>query len=158
MVLVDADGRLVVICFMEHILAHIPAGGSCAAAPDILSLDPFGYKAMKSENKTKIFVQRTEDIPRCGHWVILDNKSIYIPGDERSRSAPGHGYPESTERYVSYVAYLDREEFEEDLKRCSEDSEFTGRGIYVAGSYAIQRTVGLIPPDDSRFNTTGGFR
>ena len=97
---------------------------------------------------SKIYVNKTEDIPLGGHWAILDNNSVDIPGDERSRSAPGHGYPEHTEYFVSYVAFTDRAEFEEELKRLVKNPVDSAhvRGIYVAGSYAVQHTVGLIPP------------
>lgn len=30
-------------------------------------------------------------------YLLITSKTIYIPGDERSRTNPGHGYPESTE-------------------------------------------------------------
>lgn len=36
------------------------------------------------------------DIPKNA-FVILKPKSIHIPGDERSRTNPGHGYPATTE-------------------------------------------------------------
>ena len=28
-------------------------------------------------------------------WMIITTESVYTPGDERSRTHPGHGYPES---------------------------------------------------------------
>lgn len=45
------------------------------------------------------------DIPDGPHWAIIQTRSITIPGDERSRTAPGHGYPEHTETVVSYTAF-----------------------------------------------------
>lgn len=30
-------------------------------------------------------------------YLLIESKTIYIPGDERSRTNPGHGYPESVE-------------------------------------------------------------
>ncbi len=38
--------------------------------------------------------------------------TIYIPGDERSRTNPGHGYPESNEPVVRYTVFESREEME----------------------------------------------
>lgn len=35
------------------------------------------------------------DIPKKEHWAILDFVTVHIPGDERSRTNPGHGYPAS---------------------------------------------------------------
>lgn len=51
-------------------------------------------------------------IPEIEHWAIITSKTIYIPGDERSRTNPGHGYPESTEESISYEAFTDYDEFE----------------------------------------------
>jgi hypothetical protein len=39
-------------------------------------------------------------------YLILEPKSVTIPGDERSRTNPGHGYPEHT------VKSFDVHEFE----------------------------------------------
>lgn len=41
-------------------------------------------------------VYRQEDLPVGKHWVILTFEDIYIPGDERSKTNPGHGYGPST--------------------------------------------------------------
>jgi len=58
-----------------------------------------------------------KDIPVEDHFVILEFYSIHIPGDERSRTCPGHGYPESIERAVRYIAFTDQLEWENDIKR-----------------------------------------
>jgi hypothetical protein len=63
------------------------------------------------------YVNRLEDLPREAHFVIMKQSSYYTPGDERSRTNPGHGYPASTEYYVSYVAYTDRKEWEAEIDR-----------------------------------------
>jgi hypothetical protein len=52
------------------------------------------------------------DIPTGPHFAILGQTSVYIPGDERSRTHPGHGYPASTEYYITYRAFTDRAEWE----------------------------------------------
>jgi hypothetical protein len=59
----------------------------------------------------KIVVSSTDDIPNTKHWAILTSKSITIPGDERSRSCPGHGYPERVVNYVTYTAYADHDQW-----------------------------------------------
>ena len=43
-------------------------------------------------------VEKPEEMPKGEHFVILGmyTSSYTIPGDERSRTNPGHGYPEST--------------------------------------------------------------
>ncbi len=55
-------------------------------------------------------------IPSTEHFAILTEVSVYIPGDERSQSHPGHGYPASTETYLSYEAFTDRALWEEKVQ------------------------------------------
>ena len=52
------------------------------------------------------------DIPTTEHFAIITFSSISIPGDERSRTNPGHGYSASTERVVHYTVYADQDEWE----------------------------------------------
>jgi hypothetical protein len=65
----------------------------------------FLSKFFHTINKIKF----TSDIPPTPHWaVIVDQKEKFdIPGDERSRSNTGHGYPARTEtvEYLSYYAF-----------------------------------------------------
>jgi hypothetical protein len=46
-------------------------------------------------------VKGPDDVPIGPHFavIIYGKRSIYIEGDERSRTAPGHGYPAHTERF-----------------------------------------------------------
>lgn len=57
------------------------------------------------------------DIPKEPHYAILSSKSTYIPGDERSRTHPGHGYPESTEYSWDYIVFPDRATWESEVKK-----------------------------------------
>jgi hypothetical protein len=51
-------------------------------------------------------------IPDCEHWAIITTTSTYVPGDERSRTNPGHGYPEHTVESINYDAYTDYAKFQ----------------------------------------------
>ena len=42
------------------------------------------------------------DIPEVEHWAIIETENIFIPGDERSKTNPGHGYPASIESVIKY--------------------------------------------------------
>lgn len=80
------------------------------------------------------YAHQCSDIPKSEHWVILESDSVTIPGDERSRTNPGHGYPESTNHYLSYEVYLTKEKFQESLTH--KLSQKWGKpcvGIHVAG-------------------------
>jgi hypothetical protein len=67
---------------------------------------------------------RSSQIPKVDHWAIIGDGSVYVPGDERSRTAPGHGYSASTEYYCEYTAYLDQDEW----TRAIYDLTFPGFG------------------------------
>lgn len=58
-----------------------------------------------------IFVHTKDQMPKGAHWAIIKFGRIHIPGDERSRTHPGHGYPERDEPNLTYQAYLDEEDW-----------------------------------------------
>jgi hypothetical protein len=57
------------------------------------------------------------DIPRDAHWAIIETTSVSIPGDERSRANPGHGYPASTETFIAYRAFPSKAEWTTEIER-----------------------------------------
>ena len=77
-----------------------------------------------------IFVSKKEDMPQQEHWAILKFTTIHIPGDERSRTHPGHGYPAGNEPVVKYEAYLMREDWEAAIQEL--EKERIGSPQYVA--------------------------
>ena len=83
--------------------------------------------------KTKYYVKNQADVPTDQHWAILTFTSVHIPGDERSRTNPGHGYPASTERYVEYTAFTNEEEWEAEIKLLEER--------HVRTSYSAMRVT-----------------
>lgn len=62
------------------------------------------------------YVSDLKDIPTELHWAIIEIVSVYTPADERSKSCPGHGYPESTDNYIKYEVYFTQEKWEEAIK------------------------------------------
>lgn len=50
------------------------------------------------------------DIPTLEHFAILEFESVHIP-------AEGHGYSASTQNYTTYIAFTDRDEWAEEVKR-----------------------------------------
>jgi hypothetical protein len=64
-----------------------------------------------------IYVHKKEHAPKVEHWAIFKFSTINIPGDERSRQAPGHGYPAHDEPVVNYEAYLDQAEWVAEVSR-----------------------------------------
>ncbi len=57
------------------------------------------------------YITSAHQMPSGTHFVILHFSSIYIPGDERSRNHPGHGYPESNQPIVNYIIFDTEDEW-----------------------------------------------
>jgi len=96
---------------------------------------------------TKIYCHRASDIPAGEHWAIITSRSVSIPGDERSRTAPGHGYPAHSEHFVQYVSYTNQAEFEADLLAALGDPNSSARGFHVQGAYRQIRKLELAAPE-----------
>jgi hypothetical protein len=79
------------------------------------------------------------DVPASPHFAIIRTTSVTIPGDERSRTHPGHGYPENTERFVTYRAFADRDEWEAEIRELSNRQE-NFRALVVTPAKVITAT------------------
>lgn len=56
---------------------------------------------------------RFKETARTGpHFAALVFSTIHIPGDERSRTNPGHGYPAENKPVAEYIAFDSRDEME----------------------------------------------
>ena len=74
---------------------------------------------------SKIHVTSISKLPEGFHWVILEDSSVNVPGDERSRTNPGHGYPAHSVNYMVYTAYSNAVEWRRDiLKREKNDNHY----------------------------------
>jgi len=62
------------------------------------------------------YVNQLSDVPIGSHFAILRFKRTYIPGDERSRTHPGHGYPAHTETSVTYQVFVDEIEWRNEIE------------------------------------------
>ena len=71
-------------------------------------------------------VEGPEDVPVEKHWAILifRTESIHVPGDERSRQCPGHGYPAHTRtsKTYEYWAAMDQETLKQALLELEEEN------------------------------------
>jgi hypothetical protein len=93
-------------------------------------------------------VNGPNDIPEGHHYAILIFKStsVYIPGDERSRTNPGHGYPERTESYTTYEMSIthSRDEWVEAIQKLEkekQDTRFSRASPYAAIEVASKATI-----------------
>ena len=76
------------------------------------------------------------EVPTASHWAIIKFGQIVIPGDERSRSNPGHGYPEEIKNYVDYIAFTNVDEWSREVEHLSTlafgDKEFVAMKVTPA--------------------------
>lgn len=57
------------------------------------------------------------EFPLAPYWVIFTRSSRHVPGDERSRTAPGHGYPDHYEEYTNVQTFTDKSAWERAVSR-----------------------------------------
>src|ERR1700688_5070329 len=107
---------------------------------------------------TVIYCRSADDIPKKEHWAIIHSCSVSIPGDQRSREAPGHGYPAHTEQFIGYEAYDNEKEFTEALtKEAGRIYQPPFIGIHVDHTYGTKTviTVGKNEPKEEVEHATG---
>jgi hypothetical protein len=63
----------------------------------------------------KTYVNEVKDLPEGEHFAIMEFDSIWIEGDERSRTNPGHGYAGHSENVVRYTIYKKRDDWEAEI-------------------------------------------
>jgi hypothetical protein len=51
------------------------------------------------------YVSTKSEVPTKAHWAVFKFGSIFIAGDERSKTNPGHGYGDSQEDTIKYMAF-----------------------------------------------------
>lgn len=60
------------------------------------------------------------DLPNEPYLAILETSSIYIEGDERSKTNPGHGYPAHTVTSWSMSLYDSKDEWTKQIELLTE--------------------------------------
>ena len=80
------------------------------------------------------YCNQREDVPKEDHFAIIEFSSIYIEGDERSRTCPGHGYPARNEPVSKYIAFTDQEEWANEVGRRTkrDDKNFVALRVKMA--------------------------
>lgn len=87
------------------------------------------------------FPVMVSELPNEEFYAILFVRSVYIPGDERSRTNPGHGYPGGTENYWNIEVYKNREDWEaEIIKQTNQRTTFKAVKMTPA---KIQTTISV---------------
>lgn len=63
------------------------------------------------------YVTSAEKLTYGEHFGIIESSSIYVPGDERSRTNPGHGYPASSESVITLKVTADEAVWKEEISK-----------------------------------------
>ena len=64
----------------------------------------------------KKYPKAIDDLPEKQFFAILTPQSTFVPGDERSKTNPGHGYPEHTVYSWNMEVFQNEEEWKEEIK------------------------------------------
>lgn len=62
---------------------------------------------------------KQSQIPHGKSYAILKEKTTSVPGDERSRTNPGHGYPAHTVESWGVELFATKEEWEAEIEKLS---------------------------------------
>lgn len=88
----------------------------------------------------KEYVHMLSDIPKGEFWAVLTQKSTYIPGDERSRTNPGHGYSATTEYSFDLHAFNTQEELNAWLSKFVSRYDHSYR-VFKMTSFEVEKLV-----------------
>jgi hypothetical protein len=76
---------------------------------------------MNHENR---WPKKVADFPSGELFAILTPKSVHVPGDERSRTNPGHGYPAHTEQSWEIEIFESEEKWKAEIVRLEAQKGF----------------------------------
>ena len=76
------------------------------------------------EKHKRKYPKQIEELPAESFYAILKPESVTIPGDERSRTNPGHGYPEHSVDYWSLEVFPTRDEWAAEVDRLSRQTGY----------------------------------
>lgn len=80
-------------------------------------------------------VTSVAELPKGEYFAILYPTSITVPGDERSRTNPGHGYPEHREDYWRIEVYAGETQWKEQIHKLA-----TAEGFHRQPYQAVRIT------------------
>ncbi len=84
-------------------------------------------------------------IPHGEHWAIVTERTVTIPGDLRSQTNPGHGYPEYQETAIAYEPFTDEQEFLTVLRErfAQTWTRDTTIGLHVTSTYTYRIDISV---------------
>lgn len=94
------------------------------------------------EDFNKKWPKQTSHMPTEKAYAIMTPCSVTIPGDERSRTNPGHGYPEHTEHYWNVEIYHNEKEWKAEIKERHE-SKYSNKNFVAYVMYPVKVNVSI---------------
>ena len=88
----------------------------------------------------RIYVNSSKDIPKTVHFAAIVFDSVWIEGDERSKTNPGHGYPGYSKQTLSYIVFKDLDSLTEWIK---ENEPKTHYVIIESRQVTIEKTISI---------------
>jgi len=90
-----------------------------------------------------MYISSLKDIPKSRHYVIVTVQSVFIPGDERSREAPGHGYGARTEHYPSIQVFENEQDWLKEIQELTERKTEFSAYLAVPAEIETKTTVNV---------------
>lgn len=88
----------------------------------------------------RFYVTKPSEIPKQYTYAVLVFDSVWIEGDERSRTNPGHGYPGHSEQKLSYILFKNEEALTEWIR---ENETRTLYAVLEARQLTVEKTISL---------------
>jgi hypothetical protein len=69
------------------------------------------------------YPKTTDELPTEEFYAILTPTSVTIPGDERSRTNPGHGYPEHSVDSWDIEVFTNKEDWQNEVVKLTKRND-----------------------------------
>jgi hypothetical protein len=92
-------------------------------------------------------VKGPDDVPAVPHYAVIvyGQSSIHIPGDERSRQCPGHGYPSHYETFDTFEHWVTTDPEEAKAFAVSLEQKSLDKRPFVVIQVERKATLALTP-------------
>jgi hypothetical protein len=81
------------------------------------------------------YPKKVSELPNEPYYAILSEASVTVPGDERSRTNPGHGYPEHTHEMWDMEVFPNEDEWKAEVVRLSGEKGYAYRRFKAVKIY-----------------------
>lgn len=108
---------------------------------------------MRFDPKWRETFANVNKFPSGPHFAVIvwKTSTVFVPGDERSRTHPGHGYPAHTETHshFEYFAFTDEKLWKEFLEALYQEKS----GRTDVSAFHVDKVAKVQPQVQVTFNT-----